>query len=1031
MKKKLIWGILMLMMSLLFSYSVALAYNTGDDYPNKNSCSGQHDTAYGDNHNDYNERLFYYRQCTDFAAWCLISRNKVTGFNNHYGGKGSWGHAKNWKTAAERLGIKCDKTPAVGAIACWTSGDYGHVAWVKQVKSSTVVIEEYNYGDHPYAWGQREIATSNPTCYIHIKDIEVRGSKMTKGYDRVLPDGNYMIAPAGNPSYFLDISGTAVPAANGTNVKIYQTNSGDIPDSDAWSIVYYANGFYKISQYGQDVELDVPGSDTLRGKNVQVWKNDPNSAGQNWAVSKNGNNGYRLEAQCSGYSLDIANGTIANNTNVQVWEDNTSNAQSWVFIPYKPSQPFENGRYILLYFPDQSYELDVSGDTGDVPDGTNVKIWSDTAPSRYNSFDLTKLDNGYYKLTHAASGKCLTVAGGSTTYRANVEISTDNGSNAQQWAIIYSGAGYTLVSKANGYAIDLPSGVTGNGNNLQTYPRLGTTNQQWRFVQAEHTVRFNANGGTNAPAAMTKYYKTNLTLPTATPVREGYQFLGWSASSGATTPSYMPGDTYTADNDITLYAVWKSLSYTVSFDMNGGTGSLDPIHVNSGACTIPQFTPQRTGYDFLGWNTNKNATTATYHAGDIYKGGEATLYAIWKVRTYVVSFDSAGAGTYDSITVNHGATINLPIPKKLGFLFGGWYSSNNELVTNSTAIVSNLSLTARWSEPTRMTLPESLTEIEDEAFEGTAPNVVIIPDSVSTIGSRSFADNQNLYSMVVYSRSMAVADNAFENCPNMTVYGYSNSSIDTYCTERSIPFVALDSGIYILNNDLPIGAVVTDEKWTYKLSTTETTTSPETSLAGWTKTGNYSWEKTGSGTYKYASFPSGFDTGSSLYSQYNKSKLSSSSTETTKREAGAESFLTYIYWHWTFVDSVNADHASGGHNVFIREARKLNENVSGSVYRDFIYFDAFESTASQGTVGPTGSSTTYDIGQEGGYYYWRNNNADASQWWWRLNAYQQTYTDYRKIFTYTRTVITQGESSSPIVEGNGYSNVQHMVRYKF
>ena len=168
MKKKCIWGIFLLLLSVFFSVSTVFAnntYNTGDDYPNKNSCSGQHDTAFGDNHNDYNERLFYYRQCTDFAAWCLVSRNGVSGFNNHYGNKGSWGHAKNWKAAAQRLGIACNSTPAVGAIACWSdpnrinnSDYYGHVAWVREVKSSTVVIEEYNYGDHPFAWGKREIA---------------------------------------------------------------------------------------------------------------------------------------------------------------------------------------------------------------------------------------------------------------------------------------------------------------------------------------------------------------------------------------------------------------------------------------------------------------------------------------------------------------------------------------------------------------------------------------------------------------------------------------------------------------------------------------------------------------------------------------------------------------------------------------------------------------------------------------------------------------------------------------------------------
>ena len=82
-------------------------------------------------------------------------------------------------------------------------------------------------------------------------------------------------------------------------------------------------------------------------------------------------------------------------------------------------------------------------------------------------------------------------------------------------------------------------------------------------------------------------------------------------------------------------------------------------------------------------------------------------------------------------------------------------------------------------------------------------------------------------------------------------------------------------------------------------------------------------------------------------------------------------------------------------------------------------------------MGPRDASSTYDIGQEGGYYYWRDNDADASQWWWRFNVYQQTYTDSRKRFTYQRTVTENKESSSPVVEGNGISNVRHLVKYEF
>lgn len=855
------------------------------------------------------------------------------------------------------------------------------------------------------------------------------GSSMSSGYDRTLPDGNYTIAPTGNTLFILDIEGTTYPAANGTNVSIYQSSTGNANDYDAWTLTY-SNGFYRISQYGKSVSLNVSGSSTLLGENVQAWANS-SSGGQKWAISANGNNGYRLEAQCSGYSLDLKDGKLTNNNNVMQWKDNTSNAQSWVFIPYKPSQPISNGRYILLYTPNQSYELDVSGDTGDIADGTNVQLWSDTAPSRYNSFNFTKLDNGYYKVTHAASGKSLTVTGGSTAYKANVEVRADSGSNAQQWAVVSIGTGYSLISKVNGYAIDLTDGVAEKQTNIQVYPRLGNDHQRWTFVQAEHTVHFDANGGNSAPADMIKYYKSGLTLPETVPQRLGYRFLGWSASSASSEPSYLPGATYAEDQDITLYAVWGSLDYTLYFNMNGGEGTLDPIHIENGnVCTIPNFTPARTGYDFLGWSSDRNAVTAEYQAGDFYPGGETTLYAVWKIRTYVVSFDSAGAGTFDPITAKHGNTVNLPVPEKQGLFFAGWYTRDNIRVTDSTPILSDLSLTARWSEPTRLTLPRNLTTVEEEAFVGTAPNVVIIPDGVRTIGSRAFADNNKLYSLVVYSRSMSIASDSFAGCPNLTVYGYTDSMIAYYCTAKGIPFMALDGTGYISNDDLPIGAAVTDEKWTYTMSTEETTESSETELEGWTQTGDYRWEETGTGTYKYASYPSGFDTGSSLYKKYNKSKISSSSTETTKREAGDASFLTYIYWHWTFVDSVNADHASGGHNVYIRNARLLNENVSGSVYRDFIYFDAFETTESQGTVGPTASGT-YNIGTEGGYYFWRNNNADASQWWWRFNVYQQVYTDYQKVFIYTRTITENKESLSPVAEGNGISNVKHLIKFVF
>jgi surface antigen len=83
---------------------------------------------------------------------------------------GHFGDATNWKANAQKIGFPVNMTPAVGAVAWWSSG---HVAWVKSVNAGgTVTIEEYNYAyNGTYKSPNRTIAANNPTGYIHIKDL--------------------------------------------------------------------------------------------------------------------------------------------------------------------------------------------------------------------------------------------------------------------------------------------------------------------------------------------------------------------------------------------------------------------------------------------------------------------------------------------------------------------------------------------------------------------------------------------------------------------------------------------------------------------------------------------------------------------------------------------------------------------------------------------------------------------------------------------------------------------------------------------
>lgn len=76
-----------------------------------------------------------------------------------------------------------------------------------------------------------------------------------------------------------------------------------------------------------------------------------------------------------------------------------------------------------------------------------------------------------------------------------------------------------------------------------------------------YQVTYNANGGTNAPAAQTKTYGVTLTLTNSKPVKVNHTFKGWATSANSTTIAYASGASYTSNAKITLYAVWE-LSYT-------------------------------------------------------------------------------------------------------------------------------------------------------------------------------------------------------------------------------------------------------------------------------------------------------------------------------------------------------------------------------------------------------------------------------------------------------------------------------------
>lgn len=121
-------------------------------------------------------------------------------------------------------------------------------------------------------------------------------------------------------------------------------------------------------------------------------------------------------------------------------------------------------------------------------------------------------------------------------------------------------------------------------------------------------------------------YGTEIPVPDA-PEKAGFVFKGWAPE----IPSTMPA------NDLTFTAVFERISYTLTYNVNGGAGSIDKQTGDVDYIVVSDV-PARSGYNFLGWSTDKNSTTAEYLPGDaITLTADTTLYAVWAKISYLLT----------------------------------------------------------------------------------------------------------------------------------------------------------------------------------------------------------------------------------------------------------------------------------------------------------------------------------------------------------------------------------------------------------
>lgn len=160
-----------------------------------------------------------------------------------------------------------------------------------------------------------------------------------------------------------------------------------------------------------------------------------------------------------------------------------------------------------------------------------------------------------------------------------------------------------------------------------------------KWTENTYTVSFQGNGSTSGSMSkMTKLkYSKSYTLTKNAFKRKGYKFTGWNTKADGSGKPYKNAAsiaklTATNGKTIKLYAQWKEVSYTITYNLNKGkNNSKNPARYTVTTKTIKLANPTRKGYKFVGWYSDKSCKTKMTQ---IKKGstGNKTLYAKWKKK---------------------------------------------------------------------------------------------------------------------------------------------------------------------------------------------------------------------------------------------------------------------------------------------------------------------------------------------------------------------------------------------------------------
>jgi uncharacterized repeat protein (TIGR02543 family) len=293
------------------------------------------------------------------------------------------------------------------------------------------------------------------------------------------------------------------------------------------------------------------------------------------------------------------------------------------------------------------------------------------------------------------SGETITVPTDAGTYNIGQTVTI---SAIEPTRTGYTFVGWTTDSGNTGtvYKTVTNASYTVSSSNITFYAK-------WSLNSYSITFNYNYTGAPSSTVSSLNHFVDALAVgnkPT-NPTRTGYDFAGWSESSGGSVIT-----TFTVVGAKTFYAKWTAVSYSITYNYNYvGSPSSSVVSLAYASDALADenkpTNPTRTGYTFSGWSETSTGTVITTFTIT----GAKTFYAKWAGVTYTLTYDgntpttgnppgTAPYTTGGAAIVVAGNTGTPAVLAKTSYTFGGWYSNTAGTGGTSYSVGSNLTLTA-------------------------------------------------------------------------------------------------------------------------------------------------------------------------------------------------------------------------------------------------------------------------------------------------------------------------------------------------